>query len=1179
MASEETPTPATHAPSSEDIGYLRSAISNLAAAIGSTRFAPGPEAPTSRDFRELSSALRSFRGSAGSGTGGSGGRSGGTGGGSGAGGSGAGGTGGGSGAGGTGGRSGAGGGSGTGGSTRRGTGITTRTLIAEVKSLSATLGKLGNRFEKFTNSLNKTQKDFGISLAASAKLQANAFKASIDSFIKSFKSINFGQIFAGLKDMLGIAGDTAMDAGKLLFSGDFSGAKGALGSGVDRIITRLTQALPGSAPVQGVTTEEIISATKVYQEEFGIINQKMGEQLATEAKNRGLSVEQLVQARRAFATVALGDLSKVDQIQTRFFDQFKAKGMTPKIALEAITKYAELIARNGTRFADSFARAAADAKKIGVDLSKVDQIGDNIIDNFEGFLEGQAELGAMGFNFDSSRLAELAESGDTGALFTELRSQLAMTGKDITKLRRSERLALENAFGINISDMLKMAGETPEGKTTEDYAEEGNSLLAQLVGLMAITGPVFSMLSSGLNAVATAVGAGGDLIATITRLFGAVGVGGTVLGLLGIMAAYASWKMGQGIEGVAAKLEGEGNALIDAGFFVEGGKKLAAAFTTRSNAVRATTSGGYDDLITDIPAVTTSLQKSDNAIKEGINRYILSLGKGPLASPFTQLAPSITPPSSFAPIPKATPSTGGKNALSGIIPGFAEGGPIKGPGTPTSDSIPAMLSNGEYVMNAKAVSNIGVNNLNRLNNTKTPSSDNILDTVSTTNSRVGMVVGLLKEFSGANTLNRLENFGGKVSDTLLLDKVLRGQWRAVAEDVGLQRAEQLITSALEMGAIEATSVGYALNDTYSAYKDQSRMSANQKKNPLFYTGYDMHREEPQWIKGARVRGRAQARENREKGVAPKQPSAWARAFAQGVGVKMRDGGLVGSIKSNLMNRGLGFASKQIPGLSTYMPQANSLYGSYKQGGVGGLKSNLLSMGGGFLSGKVPGLSSSIGAFTQGGVGGLKSNLLGTAGSFLSGKVPGLSSSIGAFTQGGVGGLKSSLLTQGVGMLGKKIPGLSGAMNAFSAFKQGGIKGALGSLAKGGIGKAIGGAIGTAIPIPGVGTMIGSMLGSKIGKFAGGLFGKKKSAAVPMGMEAVPSPDLSMMMGPQQTAQQNVGPQQTPVIDTSGIEQKLSNFIAALQNVQINMDGTKVGKLLVNTSDAAAISGPFRAQSR
>lgn len=48
--------------------------------------------------------------------------------------------------------------------------------------------------------------------------------------------------------------------------------------------------------------------------------------------------------------------------------------------------------------------------------------------------------------------------------------------------------------------------------------------------------------------------------------------------------------------------------------------------------------------------------------------------------------------------------------------GFAEGGYVSGAGTSTSDSIPARLSNGEYVIKASAVKNLGVDFLDRLNN-------------------------------------------------------------------------------------------------------------------------------------------------------------------------------------------------------------------------------------------------------------------------------------------------------------------------------------------------------------------------------------------------------------------------------------------------------------------------------
>ena len=71
-----------------------------------------------------------------------------------------------------------------------------------------------------------------------------------------------------------------------------------------------------------------------------------------------------------------------------------------------------------------------------------------------------------------------------------------------------------------------------------------------------------------------------------------------------------------------------------------------------------------------------------------------------------------------------------------VLPGYADGnmvedfprvnGPISGPGTETSDDIPAMLSDGEFVMTAKAVRGAGGFDMAKGNNgivTLTPNGD------------------------------------------------------------------------------------------------------------------------------------------------------------------------------------------------------------------------------------------------------------------------------------------------------------------------------------------------------------------------------------------------------------------------------------------------------------------------
>ena len=52
----------------------------------------------------------------------------------------------------------------------------------------------------------------------------------------------------------------------------------------------------------------------------------------------------------------------------------------------------------------------------------------------------------------------------------------------------------------------------------------------------------------------------------------------------------------------------------------------------------------------------------------------------------------------------------------GEMPKFATGGQVRGPGSGTSDSIPALLSNGEYVIRAAAVRKLGKGYLDLINN-------------------------------------------------------------------------------------------------------------------------------------------------------------------------------------------------------------------------------------------------------------------------------------------------------------------------------------------------------------------------------------------------------------------------------------------------------------------------------
>jgi hypothetical protein len=345
-------------------------------------------------------------------------------------------------------------------------------IANEFKSLSGIVNNLTKELDRLIVVIRQTQQTFGITAGQSVELEVRNLFASARSYIESVATF---------------------------------GAEA------------------------GVNRREIMGAQQSMQAQFGgVISSKDAAELARQAKELGITTQQLAQARRTFMTTTMGDMGRAAAEQDRFITVFQQKGLTSKDAMEAIGKNGELLARAGTRFADSFAKAAVESKKIGVELSKVNQVGDNIIGNFEGFLESQAELGAMGFGFDTSRLAEIAESGDTGALMDELRSQLAMTGKDLGSLRRSEQLALSSAFGIDIGELQRMAGPTPE----LTVQQESNKLLTRLVNFVEGFGKVFGVITALLGVIAanTAIRAVGSFVRGMPGLGGGVAKTGAATG-------------------------------------------------------------------------------------------------------------------------------------------------------------------------------------------------------------------------------------------------------------------------------------------------------------------------------------------------------------------------------------------------------------------------------------------------------------------------------------------------------------------------------------------------------------------------------------------------------------------------------------------------------------------------
>jgi len=101
-------------------------------------------------------------------------------------------------------------------------------------------------------------------------------------------------------------------------------------------------------------------------------------------------------------------------------------------------------------------------------------------------------------------------------------------------------------------------------------------------------------------------------------------------------------------------------------------------------------------------------KRLEDMTREELLEYIRSGGKKSSASGFNvEGIRNLFSMGGNDPMENATPPISVGLAAGGDVDFPRMNGPISGPGTETSDDIPAMLSDGEFVVNAKAVRGIG----------------------------------------------------------------------------------------------------------------------------------------------------------------------------------------------------------------------------------------------------------------------------------------------------------------------------------------------------------------------------------------------------------------------------------------------------------------------------------------
>ena len=298
------------------------------------------------------------------------------------------------------------------------------------------------------------------------------------------------------------------------------------GQALEQLLGNIGQSLAGIARGRFLNPLEGIQIQGAFAREFGgLISPQAAALLQEAGQDLGLNVSQLVALERTLQGTGR---------QTRAtIDQFRRVGLGGQVAAEELSKNAAVVARAGANFNSFIVEGIKNAKRLGLEFSSIEKTLTGVATDFEGTIEGFANLRAVipGFATDFNQLFSTALFGSTDDFIAQVRSGLLGGGiTDISQLNRLQVAELEKATGFTGDQLQRILAGQEAGRTfAESLDTQRNSLLKFILtaigALAGVTAVGLSFASGGASLGALAIG----------KLVGGAALGG--LGGFGLGAA------------------------------------------------------------------------------------------------------------------------------------------------------------------------------------------------------------------------------------------------------------------------------------------------------------------------------------------------------------------------------------------------------------------------------------------------------------------------------------------------------------------------------------------------------------------------------------------------------------------------------------------------------------------
>jgi hypothetical protein len=283
-----------------------------------------------------------------------------------------------------------------------------------------------------------------------------------------------------------------------------------------------------STTLFGTVFEDAVGTTKSLSKEFGGLSDvSLTTQYRTNviAKNLGIGASEAASLTGQFARLNDGSAETAQNLIQSTKNLAEQNGLVPADVMADVANSAEAFALFGKDGGKNIAEAAVAAGKLGVSMSQISGIADNLLD-FESSINAELQLGAMlGKNINLDKARALAYEGDLGGMVRETLSSLGGID-EFNKMDVFAKREVANLLGVSADEFQKMA------TNADKLGKDGKIIPTQYEKLAnsakAFGSQIFSGIQ-GLGSMAVAAGQMGfSLKDGLSSMKGMGGLGGKI---------------------------------------------------------------------------------------------------------------------------------------------------------------------------------------------------------------------------------------------------------------------------------------------------------------------------------------------------------------------------------------------------------------------------------------------------------------------------------------------------------------------------------------------------------------------------------------------------------------------------------------------------------------------------